>query len=363
MLHLKKPAQLDWLLTGSILFLLALGLLEIYSLSPSLDGGFLNFKKQFFFTILGICLMTLFSFFDYRFLREKTRPVIIFYFIVISLLATLLLIGDPIGGARSWFKLGIFSLEPVELAKLVLIIILAKFFSSRHTEIFLARHLIISSAYLITPLILVVFQPDLGSALILFFIWVGLLMISGIKKKHLIIAFIILIIIGISAWLFFLQNYQKARILSYLMPEQDPLGQGYNLVQSLTAISSGGFFGKGLGNGSVAQLGFLPARHTDFIFASIVEEMGLVGGIIILLAYLIIFWRLIKISVKSKDNFGRLLTMGTFIFLTSHCLINLGMNVGIMPITGISLPLVSYGGSGLITTSILLGLTIGIDKK
>ena len=354
----SKLARLDLFFVASIIVILSLSLLELYSLAPSLNDGFLLFKKQLFFILIGLLLMFFFSLFDYRFFKEKISGVLLFFLISVGLLGFLLIAGKPIGGSRSWLKIGNFTLEPVELVKITLVLLLAKFFAVRHPDIFLLRHLFTSFLYLLLPLVLVFLQPDFGSAAILFFIWLSFVLISGIKKKHLLITLLIGIIVGGLGWHFLLHNYQRARIISYFNPYRDPLGQGYNIIQSLTAISDGGFWGKGLGGGSIVQLGFLPARHTDFIFASIGEEMGLVGITILLLAYGVLFWRILKISLSTKDNFGQLLSMGTLMLLSAQCFINLGMSIGFLPITGISLPLVSYGGSGMISFLILLGIVL-----
>jgi len=318
------------------------------------------FKKQILFVLLGLFLMFSFAFFDYRFFKENIGITLILYIFNVGLLITLIIAGKAVSGAKSWFSLGIFSLEPVELMKVVLILILAKFFSLRHVKIFLPRYLIISLIYLLVPLVLVILQPDLGSALILISIWFGILIVSGLRRKQTLSILIVSLLIILLSWSFLIKDYQKARIISYFSPQQDPLGQGYNLIQSLTAISNGGLLGRGLGSGSVAQLGFLPSRHTDFIFASIAEEMGLVGVVILVAGYLIVFWRLVKITLSARNNFGRLLIMGTFILIAAHCFINLGMNVGFLPITGISLPFVSYGGSGMVSFLILLGICLSV---
>lgn len=355
-----KLKKLDWLFLGSVGVLLLLSLLELYSLAPTLENGILLFKKQLFFILGGFALMLFFAFFDYRFFKENVWIVLTFFLFSVLLLGVLLVIGKSIRGAQSWFKFGIFGFEPVEMLKIALILILAKFFAIRHIEIFLPRHLISSFVYLLIPLVLVVLQPDLGSASILFLIWLGIIIIAGMKAKHLVAILLIVALIGCLGWGFLLKDYQKARLINYFNPNQDPWGQGYNIIQSLTAIGNGGFWGKGLGQGSVVQLGFLPARHTDFIFASLGEEMGLVGIIILLFAYLILFSRLLKIALSTRDNFGRLLTIGALILFISQCFINLGMNIGILPITGISLPLLSYGGSGMIFSLILLGLAMSV---
>jgi len=305
-------------------------------------------------------LMFTFSFFDYRFFKENRIIVIAFFLFSILLLVALFIWGYFIGGSRSWFKFGIFNLEPVEIMKISLILLFVKFFSSRHVEISSLRHILISLLYIIPPLVLTVLQPDIGSASILILIWLGIIIVSGANKKHLLIILLLVLLIALVGWFFLFKDYQRARLLSYANPQEDPLGRGYNITQSLASISSGGFLGKGLGAGFVAQLGFLPARHTDFIFAAIAEEMGFLGVILLFLAYGVIFWRLLTIALKTKDNFGRLLVVGVAILLISQCLINMGINVGLLPVTGLSLPLVSYGGSGMMIFLIALGLAMSV---
>lgn len=336
--------------------ILSLGLLESYSLAPSLKSGSLLFQKQLFFVFTGILLMLVFTFLDYRYFKENILIPLLLFFIIITILIFLLFFGEPIGGAKSWVKLGAFNLGPVEILKVVLVLILAKFFSVRHIEIFRWRHLLSSFVYIIIPLALILAQPDAGSGAILFLLWLGMLFLAGVPFRHFLIVFLVgLIFIG-AGWFFVMRDYQKARIISYLDPYDDPLGQGYNIIQSLTAISAGGFWGKGLGFGTVSQLGFLPARHTDFIFSSLAEEMGLLGIIVLLFCYLIIFWRLVIIAADAKDNFGRLVVAGTVILLASQCLVNIGVAIGFLPITGLALPFISYGGSGMVSFLILLGI-------
>ncbi len=359
-MRINKLKNLDWALMASIGVLLLLGLLEIYSLSPSLAGGFLFFKKQLAIILIGIFFMGTFAFLDYRFLKDRVWIIIFLFLVSIGLLGALFVWGKVIGGSRSWFRVGIFSIEPVEIVKISLILMLAKFFASRHIEISLVRHLITSFFYLLLPFVLVVMQPDFGSAMILVLIWLGIAIVAGMRIKHLMAIFLIGIVLGVLGWNFFLHDYQKARLVSYFNPYQDPLYRGYNVIQSLSAISDGGFWGKGLGSGPVVQLGFLPARHTDFIFASIGEEMGLVGILVLLSAYIVLFWRLLDIALRARDDFGRFLTIGVLLLFIAQCFINLGMNVGIVPVTGISLPLVSYGGSGIILLLVALGLCLSV---
>ena len=244
----------------------------------------------------------------------------------------------------------------MEATKFALIALLAKYFSSRHTDFGLIRHIFISGFYVFIPTLLILLQPDLGSATLIIAIWVGMMLISGIRIRHLLIILMIFSILAGIGWGFFLKDYQKARILTFLAPTKDPLGQGYNVNQSIIAIGSGGFWGKGLGHGSQSQLNFLPEQHTDFIFATIAEEWGFFGISSILILWGIIFWRLFITAMGATTNFARLFIFGFMILLLAHISINIGMNMGFFPVTGIPLPLLSYGGSNLITMLATFGI-------
>jgi len=355
---IKKLSKLDWILIGAVTLLCAIGLLEIYSLSPSINDGFFIFQKQILFVLIGFLLMLCVALLDCRMIRDKKGAVFIIFLLSTASLVALFFWGRVISGSRSWFDLGTINFEPVEIVKVALILLLAKFFSTRHVKSSSIKPLITSLIYVALPVFLVILQPDLGSASILILIWFGVVAVSGIKKKYLVAILIALLVLTSVSWAYFLKDYQKNRVLSYLEPEKDPLGHGYNVVQSLAAISGGGFWGKGVGRGTVVQLGFLPARHTDFIFASICEEMGLLGGIVIITLYGIIFWRLFVSFVFTRDNFSRLIIGGVLVLFMSQCLINLGISTGIVPVTGLSLPFVSYGGSGVISSFIAIGLTL-----
>jgi len=239
---------------------------------------------------------------------------------------------------------------------LILTILLAKFFSMRHVEMYRLSHIFLSGLYVIFPFILISYQPNLGSALILVVLWLGILVISGIKLKH----FLVLVLCGLLlltlSWSFLLKEYQKERIVSFLAPQIEPLGMSWSQIQAKIAIGSGGIFGQGIGKGSQTQYGFLPEPHNDFIFAAISEEFGLIGVAVLLLLFTVLIWRIMRIAISAQSNFPRLFASGFTIILIFQIFIHIGMNLGILPVIGISLPLVSYGGSSLIAIFIGLGI-------
>jgi rod shape determining protein RodA len=351
-LHFKK---LDWILIASAILLAGIGLLSIYSSSFGLED-FLNFKKQIIFLGIGIFLMFLISFFDWRELRENPYLILILYLFCLGGLAGLFFWAPEIRGVKSWYKLGPVSLDPIELTKIVLIILLAKYFSMRHIEMYRIRHILLSGAYILLPAILIFFQPDLGQVLILIALWLGVLIISGIKLRHFLILVLCGLLILILSWSFLLEDYQKERVLSFLTPGIDPLGVSWSQNQAKIAIGSGGILGQRIGQGSQTQYGFLPEPQTDFIFAAIGEEMGLIGISVLLFLFSILIWRIIKIAISSQSNFPRLFAAGFSIVLISQIFIHIGMNLGMVPVIGIPLPLISYGGSSLITTLVGLGI-------
>lgn len=352
LIHLKK---IDWILVIAVFFLVLIGLLSIYSSSISRDN-FSNFRKQIIFFVVGVLLMFLFSFLDWRIIRENSYFILFIYFFCILSLLGLFFFAPEIRQVKSWYKLGPVSIDPAEFTKLVLIILFAKYFSKRHAEMYNVNHILISSFYLILPSILVFLQPNLGSVLILVFLWIGILIISGIKIRHFLILCLVGFLIFVLIWLFFLEDYQKQRVISFFRPKMEPIGIGWSQNQSKIAIGSGGLLGQGLFKGSQTQYGFLPEPQTDFIFSAISEELGFIGVIVLLSLFSLLIWRIIKIASSCESNFPKLFSSGLATILISQIFINIGMNLGLLPIIGVSLPLVSYGGSGLISTFIALGI-------
>jgi len=269
--HLRK---LDWQLIFIVLLLSGVGLLTIHGIGSPESLTF--FKKQLSFICLGFIIMIGLSFFDYRIFKNYSFILIILYIISLFTLSFVLFSQD-IRGASSWFRLGSLRFEPIEFIKIIIILILSKYFSSRHIEMYRVRHLVVSGIYIALLISVVFLQPDLGSILVLLSIWFGIIIVSGIKVRHLIILLLILTFISVGAWIFVLKDYQKERITTFLNPENDPYGRGYHISQSLIAVGSGGLFGQGLGLSSQAGLKFLPEQHNDFIFATLAERRGLIG--------------------------------------------------------------------------------------
>jgi rod shape determining protein RodA len=268
----------------------------------------------------------------------------------------LFVLGHRSNGAVSWLSFGGFSFQPSDFITIVVILMLAKYFSRRHVEIAHWKHIVISAVYALIPFVLVFLQPDFGSAIIIFFVWLGMALVAGISKKHL----LLLGIVGVAAfgvlWLFLFKPYQKDRILNFIHPYANIRGSGYNAYQAGIAVGSGKIFGKGIGFGTQSRLQFLPEYQTDFIFAAFAEEWGFIGAMLLLIVYGVLIWRILSISTYGGSNFEMLYGAGVAIYLLTHVMINIGMNLNIMPVTGITLPFMSYGGSHLVTEYLALGI-------
>ena len=355
---IKKCADIDWILFLATVPLLAVGLISMRSFGGESDY---YFTRQLFWIGISVFVFFSFSLVDWRFLR-KSELLAGFFVVASFFLAVLLLLGHSVKGASSWFNLGLFSVEPVDPLKIVIILILAKYFSRRHIAIANIRHIILPSLYVFVPTFLVFLQPDFGSSVIILLIWLGMMLVSGINKKHLIIIFLIAVAVLTSAWLFAFEPYQKARILTFLDPTRDVRGSGYNALQSMIAVGSGQFFGKGIGFGTQSRLEFLPEHQTDFIFAAFAEEWGFVGTLFVFVFYGILIWRVLKIASLGQSNFESLYGVGVAIFLMAHFFVNIGMNIGIMPITGTTLPFLSYGGTHMLTVFMALGILMGMRR-
>ncbi len=347
----------DWILLGAVLLVSAAGLVTMRSFAD--EAVF--FSRQLIWITLGIVISLTLSFFDLRLLR-RTGVVVILYALTVALLVLLFVLSAAIQGAERWLSLGFFSFQPVELAKLVLIILLAKYFTRRHIEIARIKHIIVSGAYAFLLFILVLLQPDLGSALILFCIWLGIVVVAGISKKHLLAIFLLGAVSFVGMWSFVLEDYQKERVTSFLHPLADLEGAGYNAYQSMVAVGSGQLLGKGIGYGTQSELKFLPEHETDFIFASFAEEWGFLGVMVLLSLYGVIIWRLILAGVKGASNFETLLCTGVAIYFMTHITIHIGVNIGLLPITGTTIPFMSYGGSHLVMEFAAVGLVMAARR-
>jgi rod shape determining protein RodA len=356
--HLRK---LDWGIIISAIILVCFGLAAIYSASGA-KGEFLNLEKQLIFFVVGFLLMLLISFFDYRILRNNSYFILVLYGSCLILLAGLHFFAPVIRGTRGWYKVGLLSLDPIEPTKIVMIILLAKYFSMRHVEMYKFRHIIFSGLYVFFPALLIFIKPDLGGTMVLLLIWLGILFISGIKINHFLIILLCFILVATLSWHFLLKDYQKDRVISFIFP-YDPLGGSWSQDQAKIAVGSGKILGEGLGKGSQVQYGFLPEPHTDFIFSVIAEEWGLAGILAFFVTYGFLVWRVLKTAIDSQTNFPRLFASGFAIMLIAQFFINIAMNLSILPVVGIYLPLVSYGGSGLIFNFISLGILQSIKIR
>jgi len=352
-----KKISIDWVLFFAIFPLIGVGLVTMYSFT----GENYFFEKQIIWVAMSIIVFFALSFVNFRFLKRTDFLVTVFLISVITLVS-LLFFGNVVKGAQSWLSIGGFSIQPSDPVKLVIIMILAKYFSRRHIEIANVRHILVSGFYAFVPFILVLLQPDFGSAIIIFIIWLGMTMVSGISKRHLLFVFIAGVLSFSLLWSYGFTDNQKTRIVSFIHPLTDISGAGYNAYQSTIAVGSGKVLGKGIGYGTQSRLEFLPEYETDFIFAAFTEEWGFIGTTIFLLLFGIVIWRILKIALHGATNFEVLFGLGFAIFLMSHVIIHIGMNIGILPVTGLPLPFVSYGGSHLFTEFIGLGVLMGMRR-
>jgi len=342
--------SLDWKLNLSVLFLMAASLVSLISSRPDL------FWKQLIFWLAGFILIFLIVKFDWRPYVNYRGVVFGLYFLVILLLIATYFFAPNIKGNRAWLVLGPFNFQVAEFSKLVLIIFFAYFFSRKRLGIGKISNIIGSFVYFLIPGFLVALQPDFGSALVLFCLWFGFLLVSGVKYRHLIISLIIFCILGVIIWQSVLKDYQKERILGFFFPGRDPLGINYSVIQSKIAIGSAGFLGKGFGQGTQVQLGFLPEASTDFVFPAFVEEWGWLMGFVLILVFGSLVLRIIKIGLESDNNFNRFICLGTVILFSTQFIFSVGSSLGLTPVIGITFPFFSYGGSSLLTNLILVGI-------
>lgn len=350
-------AGFDIYLAGAVLILTGMGLVTMYSF----EGQNLYFERQLIWISVATLLMLVAMIPDYRFLRTGNAAFYIYIFFVF-LLVLVLFVGEVTLGAQSRFDLGFFSLQPSDPAKLVLIIVLAKYFSKRHELIGDFRHIIISGLYAFLFFALVFVQPDFGSAIILFFIWFGMILVAGIRLKHLAIVFALGAIVFAGMWNFAFQDYQKQRILTFLDPLADIQGAGYNAYQSTVAVGSGQLIGKGIGYGTQSKLQFLPEYETDFIFAAYAEEWGLIGVTVLFILFGVVIGRLLWHAIRAATNFERLFAAGVAVLFVSHFFVHIGMNIGLLPVTGTTVPFLSYGGTHLMTEFIGIGMVMAMSR-
>lgn len=360
----KTLSRVDVQLTLAVLGLTSLGLLQLYALSSVREDGAVLFWRQLIFAAAGVIIMMLLAGFNWRLLRDSTALLMTLYLIGIGLLAAVYLYAPELRGVKRWLLVGGLTISPGEIIKFILVVVLAKFFSFRHVELYRFGHIALSFAYVAVPAFLVLLQPDFSGSMLLVAVWMGMLLFSGIKIRHLLIILLAGVIGLVSIWFSgVLEPYQKERALSFIRPQEDPLGASYNIRQALIAVSLGGWSGSGLGLGTQAQLRFLPEAHSDFIFAALVEEQGFLGALVVLSLFGVLFWRLFKISIRAPDNFSRLVVLGFSLILGLQVAVHVGINLGLAPVTGLNLPFISAGGMNLLLAMASIGLAQSIAKS
>ncbi len=352
--------KFDWVIFSCVSMLALIGITEIYSvaLGQATEESLANFKKQFVFFLIGVVLLFICSYvLKYEFLASNA--LYIYFFGVLSLILVLVF-GTEVRGTKGWFSFGALSLQPVEFIKVILLIFLAKYYALISNNKNVYKYYLISTAGAFLLVFLVLKQPDFGSAFILIVTWFFLIIIAGLKKRYIFLLISLAIIASITSWFFYFKPYQKERVLTFLNINQDALNQGYNVSQAIIAVGSGQLYGRGVGFGSQSQLKFLPESQNDFIFAVVAEELGFIGVLFVILLFFIIFLRCYINTKKIADQFSIFFIFGTVILIFIEMFINIGMNLGIVPVVGISLPFISYGGSSMIANMVLIGIVENI---
>lgn len=358
MLDRNLIRNIDWTLIGLLLLNSIIGVIYIYSCTHYSAGNY--YLKQFFWIIISSAALFLFLALDYKFLVNYS---LYFYIAFIGILAGIFLFGRLISGARRWFQVPFFNIQPSEVTKVVLVLLLAHVFSEfRKGHLSLGKG-IVSCAIVTFPGLLVALQPDLGTALSYIPILLAALFLAGMNRKIVIFLLILTLSLGVVIWNYGLKDYQRKRITTLIFPSQDPLGAGYHVNQSKIAIGSGGLLGKGYKKGSQSQLRFLPARHTDFIFSVIGEESGFLGVVVALGAYFLFLWRLFQSLDQSRDRAGVYIVFMVTVMIAFQFFINVMMVIGLFPISGIPLPLLSYGGSSLLANYLGVSLVLNVKMR
>lgn len=360
----RRPLlQLDWGMLLPPVALTTIGILLVFSASfhqgtSSTIAGSPWFRHGMF-ALVGLALMLAVARLDYRIFRTFTPH---FYLATIALLAFVDVAGQDVLGVRRWIDLGVIQLQPSELAKFATVLALARLFSDYKDQA-AKPHILVISLLLIAPCTFLVFvQPDLGTAIVFGVIWLGMAVMAGVRTFYLAALGAVGTAATIPAYLFMLKDYQRERVHTFLDPSSDPLGAGYNILQSEISVGSGGLLGKGLLNGTQSQLHFLRVQQTDFIFSVLGEELGFVGAALVFVLFAVLLWRGLEAAVNAREDFGRLVATGVVVMILAQAVINIGVNIRIFPVTGIPLPFISAGGSSLLTMFFALGVLQSIYR-
>jgi rod shape determining protein RodA len=348
----------DWLWFLALLCLSGAGLLAIWSTTggTSLDS---YFGRQLVYLCLALAVFLVLLYFDYHLFSDY---ITLIYISGLVLLGLVLVVGRTVHSNKSWLDLGRFAFQPSEIMKVLVIIALAKYFSESEREHLELSELLAGGAIVFIPMLLVILQGDLGTAITFVPIYAALSILGGLKRKH-VVVFLLAGAVMIPATWMLLKDYQKSRIQTVFNPDNDPRHAGYQTIQSKIAVGSGRFLGKGFRRGSQGQLGFLPARHTDFVFSSLAEEKGFAGSVALLGLFLLVALRLLRGAREAKDKIGTMICIGVLSLFWFHVTINVGMSLGLLPIAGIPLPFVSAGGSSLISSFAAMGICMNIRMR
>jgi rod shape determining protein RodA len=360
-----KTPLLDYNLLLPLLLLIIVSLVNLYSATMGMRGithvGVSTlFYKQLIWFGIGIIAMFLFTYIDYRMLKKLS---FLLYIVTILLILITIVKGRTAYGAQRWLSLGFFSFQPSELAKFSLLLVLSTYFDEHWIENgYTLSSLIIPIAYTLVPFILIMKQPDLGTAIIILLIGASIILFAGVKLRTFLLFFIAFITIMPLGW-HFMKGYQKTRLLAFVDPYKDPLGSGYHLLQSRIAVGSGKLFGVGYLKGTQSHLNFLPESHTDFIFSVLAEEWGFIGSILVIALFAFILFEGFHISRYAKDRFGVMLAFGITLSIFLQFFINIGMSTGILPVVGITLPFMSYGGTSVLIFMMEIGILLSIHIR
>ncbi len=360
--RLSTVKKLNWSLIITTVTLIIIGLINLYSISHRTHSTTTHlFYLQMIWVALGITVFFCISFINYHFF---TRAAYFLYGLNLTFLIMVYFFGSVFGGSKRWLDLGLFNYQPSETLKIILIFILARVLSAKRSwQSMSIKELIRPLLFICIPVFFIMYQPDLGTALIILIITSSIVIFAKVNKNILLYSLLLILCISPVAWNFGLKEYQKNRILTFISPGRDPRGTGYNTIQSKIAIGSGQFLGKGFQKGTQSQLEFLPERHTDFIFSVLSEEHGFIGSIITILLFLFLIIIGFHTAFQSKDKVGVFLCVGMSFYIFWHMFINIGMTMGLLPVVGIPLPLLSYGGSGLLSTMVALGVISSVSYR
>ncbi len=345
--------RFDWIVFAAVLILTMVGLTAIYSVDLSRGDTLIFFPTQALALGLGMIVLFSLASLHISFFESTAR---LWYVLALVLLITVLFFGESVRGTTGWFRFAGFSFQPAEFAKVALIIFLA-WRIARQGRRFETWQFLVATGFMTLLFVgLIIAQPDLGTSAILLGVWFTLLLLAGTKKRYVLFLILLAITTFVVSWLFLFKPYQKDRLLTFADPSRDPLGSGYNVTQSIIAIGAGGMIGRGLGFGSQSQLHFLPEAQTDFIFSVIGEELGFIGVNILLIVYLILLWRLVHIAHNCRNDFSAYTVLGIATLFLYQMIINIGASMGLLPVTGVTLPFVSYGGSSMMINLLLIGI-------